>query len=353
MGSSPTRFGPELWCGRRDLNPGSQAWRACVLNQTRRRPHSDTSLNSLNTVINPIATGTEETIVNTLIALRNDGIREATLRQISFKLKELARNCDITNPEAVKAYIATAKNQITREPLADETRNKFAYAYDKYCEKQQIIWKKPFYKVEEKTPLIPTTENVNAIINTASKRYAVIFKILAEIGAEGHELEKVSQSDIDAEQGLISIRGCKGHASGTYKLKTQTAEMLRIYLHKNPQENPFPRSVIMGQVWRDTRERASTKLCKHELNNIPLKNLRNYSGAQLYYKLPDPIAVMRHLRHKKLETTMHYIRGITTGGEEEYICKTAQTLQEATALIEQGFQYITEIDGTRLFKKRK
>ena len=26
------------WCGRRDLNPGSQAWKACVLNQTRRRP---------------------------------------------------------------------------------------------------------------------------------------------------------------------------------------------------------------------------------------------------------------------------------------------------------------------------
>jgi hypothetical protein len=23
------------WCGRRDLNPGSQAWKACVLNQSR------------------------------------------------------------------------------------------------------------------------------------------------------------------------------------------------------------------------------------------------------------------------------------------------------------------------------
>ena len=22
-----------VWCGRRDLNPGSQAWKACVLNQ--------------------------------------------------------------------------------------------------------------------------------------------------------------------------------------------------------------------------------------------------------------------------------------------------------------------------------
>ena len=28
----------ERWCGRRDLNPGSLAWKANVLNQTRRRP---------------------------------------------------------------------------------------------------------------------------------------------------------------------------------------------------------------------------------------------------------------------------------------------------------------------------
>jgi hypothetical protein len=62
---------------------------------------------------------------------------------------------------------------------------------------------------------------------------------------------------------------------------------------------------------------------------------------------------MRHLRHKKLETTMHYIRGIAVGGEEEYTCKTAQTIQEATQLIENGFTYVTEMDGTRLFRKRK
>jgi hypothetical protein len=129
--------------------------------------------------------------------------------------------------------------------------------------------------------------------------------------------------------------------------------MLRIYLATHKEEHPFPQSHSIGQVWRDTRERTAKKLCKPELNNIPLKNLRNYSGAQLYYKLQDPIAVMRHLRHKKLETTMHYIRGITTGGEEEYTCKTAKTIQEATTLIEQGFQYITEIDGFKLFRKRK
>jgi hypothetical protein len=108
----------------------------------------------------------------------------------------------------------------------------------------------------------------------------------------------------------------------------------------------------MGEVWRQTRRRASQKLCNPALAKIPLKNLRNYSGAQLYYKLQDPIAVMRHLRHKKLETTMHYIRGITTGGEEEYTCKTATNVREATDLIEHGFQYVTEMDGTKTIRAR-
>jgi integrase len=334
------------------LNPGSPAPQASVLIQPRLRAHSDTGPEKQ---INPISIKTEQTIIDTILALRNEGRTETTIKQVNYKLREIARNTIINNPEEVKAYIATARNQITHEPLSEESRNKIAYAYDKYCEKQKIVWKKPFYKVEEKTPLIPSTENVNTIINNATKRYTIIFTLLAEIGAERHELEKVMQADIDAEQGLISIRGCKGHASGTYKLKTRTAEMLRIYLHKNPQERPFPTSKIMGDVWRQTRRRAATKLCKPELDRIILKSLRNYSGAQLYYKLPDPIAVMRHSRHKKLETTMHYIRGITTSGEEEFICKAAATPQEATVLIEQGFQYITGEynDGRKLFRKRK
>jgi hypothetical protein len=50
---------------------------------------------------------------------------------------------------------------------------------------------------------------------------------------------------------------------------------------------------------------------------------------------------------------MHYIRGITINGEEEYTCKTATNIKEATELLEAGFQYIQEIDGTKLYRKRK
>jgi integrase len=181
-----------------------------------------------------------------------------------------------------------------------------------------------------------------------------VFTILAEIGCNPHELETVTQDDIDAEQGIIRIRGCKGHASAPYKLK-QTAEMLKVYLNKHNEKNPFPNSKAMRQVWIDTRRRTAEKLAKPELDKIPCKNLRNYSGAQFYLNLPirDPIAVMRHLRHKKLETTMHYIRAIVLDAEEEYTCREATTKTEAMKLIDEGFTYQTTIEGAQLFRKRK
>jgi hypothetical protein len=37
----------------------------------------------------------------------------------------------------------------------------------------------------------------------------------------------------------------------------------------------------------------------------------------------------------------------------DYTCKTAKTLEEATLLIEDGFEYVTEMDGVKLFRKRK
>jgi len=91
---------------------------------------------------------------------------------------------------------------------------------------------------------------------------------------------------------MIRIKGTKGHASGTYKLKTRTAEMLREYLAKDRREYPFPQPKVMSQIWRRVRNRLANNLKQPELKKIPMKNLRNYSGAKLYYSLQDPIAVM-------------------------------------------------------------
>jgi len=40
-------------------------------------------------------------------------------------------------------------------------------------------------------------------------------------------------------------------------------------------------------------------------------------------------------------------------GEQDYISKVAKTEKEICALIEQGFEYITEFEGARIFRKAK
>ena len=38
---------------------------------------------------------------------------------------------------------------------------------------------------------------------------------------------------------------------------------------------------------------------------------------------------------------------------DEWTCKTASTVEEVTQLVEAGFQYVTDKDGLKIFKKRK
>jgi len=39
--------------------------------------------------------------------------------------------------------------------------------------------------------------------------------------------------------------------------------------------------------------------------------------------------------------------------DDQFTCRAAQTLQEAQELIEAGFDYVADMDGVKLFRKRK
>jgi regulatory protein YycH of two-component signal transduction system YycFG len=72
-----------------------------------------------------------------------------------------------------------------------------------------------------------------------------------------------------------------------------------------------------------------------------------------YDQTKDILLLKQLLGHKKLETTMFYVQLIVHDNEEEYTVKTATNIKEAADLIEKGFQYVTEMDGLKLFRKRK
>jgi integrase len=285
-------------------------------------------------------------IINTLIKLKNSGRCDSTIKATSYSLKQLSQHADLGNPEQVKTHIANVKT-------SNATKMKLCQAYNNYCKTNGIQWEKPHYKWERKIPLIPTTEAVNKVIAACGPDYATIFTILAETGLEAHELATMHRNDIDAERGIINATGCKGHNSRSFKLKDKTAEMLRTYLSRHPQQNPFPNSKYMGERWRKNRNRLATKLNDPQLKTATMRNLRHRFATMKYDQTKDSLLIKQLLGHKKLETTMFYTQLITFNENEEYTCKTASNIKEATDLIENGFQYITEMDGIKLFRKRK
>ena len=62
---------------------------------------------------------------------------------------------------------------------------------------------------------------------------------------------------------------------------------------------------------------------------------------------------MKLLGHKSIKNTLVYTQLIDFPEDDEFICKVAKTVQEASQLIENGFDYICAIDDAKLFKKRK
>lgn len=106
------------------------------------------------------------------------------------------------------------------------------------------------------------------------------------------------------------------------------------------------------------QKKTANKLCKPELLKIELRHLRNYSGERFYKSLPirDPYAVMRHFRHKKLDTTTHYLRAmiIEYTEEDEWISLITKSPEEECKAIEKGYTLVRAInETTAIYRKRK
>ena len=248
------------------------------------------------------------------------------------QLRKIAKNTDIFDPIKTKKYITN--------DISLPCKNKFEYVYDKFCQTNQIPYDKTHWKYESPIPLIPTTENVNIIINSLTHRYYTPIAIMAEIAVEGEELSLTSQEMMDKQTGTISIRGTKGHDNGTYTLSEPLAESLRLYLAEHTEEYPFPIARQLGDAFRWTRNRRAKELNKPELRKIPLKNLRNYAGAIYYLTMgKDPIQTKNFMRHKRLEQTMNYLRGLKTiTAKAKIISKLTSTPEETMELLTQGFK---------------
>jgi hypothetical protein len=301
---------------------------------------------------------TEQAIETTLQDMKQKGkiLKKRHITNLRSELRRIAKNVNIFNPIEVKEFIANK--------IGLASRNKFEWIYGHFGTTNQLPYDRTHWKYQAPVPIMPTKEQVNTILNSATAKFYTPLKIMATIAVEAEELHQTQRKHINLEAKTISIPGTKGHTNGTYKLSEELTETLRQYLAHHTKEHPFPNARRTSDAWIKYRARRAKQLNKPELLQVQMKNLRNHAGAQQYlhgytgFPQKDAIATMRFMRHKKLETTLHYIRSINLDEPREYktvAIKTGEpnTQKEILAYADSGYDKLTETDGYLYMRIRK
>jgi integrase len=165
-------------------------------------------------------------------------------------------------------------------------------------------------------------------------------------------------TDIDSHANTIAINEPeKGSNSGIYKVSSEL--MTRILMLPKSSERVFGKGSVksMTNMLTTTKRRLASSFCNPRLLQIHFHTLRHWKLTMYAHVIKDPFQVQLFARHKDMKSTMRYVHLertlYQTSDKDEWIAKTAKTVEEACDLIKVGFEYVMDIDGLKLFRKRK
>jgi len=282
--------------------------------------------------------------------MKNNGLSEYSIKFVDKALAHLNKHTDLNNPEQVKQFIANKQNSTSY-------KKSLCWTYNKYCKYNKIKWQIPQYKQQLKARRIPTTQQIETLCVSAGRVNSIKLTLSKETGLRPIELCNLKVKDIDLEQKTIYPTTAKHGNPRKLKISNNLNQSIKNHIHTHelkPDDKLFKGDATnYGKHYRKHRNRLAKKLNKPELKSIKLYDFRHYFATMLYSKTRDILLVKQQLGHKKIETTLIYTQLLNLN-DDEWTCKATTNNNEATQLIENGFEYITTTpDELMLFRKRK
>jgi integrase/recombinase XerD len=280
--------------------------------------------------------------------LKKKGRSEATITSRIRRLKGLAKLCSLVDPEAVKETLAIL-------PHKNSTKAITTSAYGDFLKSQGMKWDAPEYKIEQSIPFIPLESEIDQLIAGCSKRTATLLQLLKETGVRIGEAARMTWIDFDSERRTVKVQAEKGSNPRMFSISPKLTGMLNTLPKRNDiifsKYTSYLRTTFSYQ-----RARTADKLNNPRIRKITFHTLRHWKGTMEYHKTQDPWHVKKILGHKSLKSTEVYInieQAMFETSSDDYHVKVAHDLKEACQLVETGFEYVTEMEGSKIFRKRK
>jgi integrase len=260
-------------------------------------------------------------------------------------LRGLSRKADLSNPEAVKVAIS-------RLSVTEARKENLVCVYTLFCKENSIEFSPPRYHRVDKLPFIPLEGEVDQLVAGMGKKHSTYLQGLKELGCRAGELWNLKWDDLDLEARTANITPEKGSSARQLKISNKLVGML----------NTLPRkgNLVFGGGSLDDfarwfymkRAQLASKLNNPRIRKIGFKTLRHWKASTLYRQTRDILLVKQMLGHRDIRNTLIYTH-LLNDTDSDWVCKTAKSLSEASSLIEAGFDYVTELEGIKLFRKRK
>jgi len=296
------------------------------------------------------------------------GLNEITINDRIIILKLLhKRGADLCQPESVFRVIDHAKKidhktgELLDEEWSDGSKNNAAKAYLSFCNTKPFLITIPeglnfkkWSKRSQKLPWIPLEREVDELIAGCSRKVGAFLQLLKETGARPGEAWRLRwMTDVDLERAIVTYNDPeKGSNPRQFKVSSKCIAMLNML----PRRSEF---VFGGKdlntfrnIFKKQSKRLAHKLQNPNLLRITFKTLRHFYGTMEHAKTRNLLYVQERLGHKSILSTMVYTH-LVKFESDEYHTATASTIQEFRALLEAGYEYVKDMDGVMVCRKRK
>lgn len=289
----------------------------------------------------------KSTIVNFAWWMKRQGYAEATIEGRIRLLKVLLkRGADLYNPESVKGVIALQTQwSNARKELA-------VNLYTSYLRMVGGKWNPPKYKRVRKLPFIPTNAEIDQLIAGCGPKTSTFLQFLKETGARCGEAWKLEWTDLDVENSTVRITPEKGSNPRIFKISGKLLSMLNALPRTSKKVFGGTKLRTMRRTFEYSRKRLADQLKNPRLLKITFHTFRHFKATMEYHKTKDILHVMDILGHRNIQNTLIYTH-LVNFQDDEYVTKVANAVEEDCKLIEAGFEYVTERDGLKIYRKRK
>jgi len=246
--------------------------------------------------------------------------------------------------------------QVLSKSWSDKSKSLALETVKQYAEFLGHKIEKPDFRVYENREIyVPTPDMVKQFIyRIRSIKLRAIIMMAIETGATAGEINNLKWSDVNLQNKTVTIKGVKGHKTYTYHISDELATLLSQLPRSNEKVFNYADSRYLNDFVRDYRKRLAKETNNPDFLKIHFHTFRHFAISWYYFKTKDIVATQRFARHCNIQNTLRYVHIVQSWTRENaYDVVYAQTKDELTKYLSEGYEYVTKTEWGYCLRRLK